>query len=278
MPLVSVIIPTFNRRDVINEAIESVLQQSFKDFELIVADDGSTDGTGQLLEDYGDTIRCLFQENKGPAAARNLGIEKANGLYISFLDSDDMWLPDKLFTQMDLILSNPDIKICYTDEIWIRNGVRVNQKKRHKKYDGRIFQYCLAMCIISPSSVLMHRDIFDHVGRFDENLMVCEDYDLWLRASLMYPIHFINEPLIIKRDGHSDQLSHKYWGMDRFRITAIEKILADPDLTKEHQTAALKTLDKLCRIVGNGFLKRGKINEGNYFLSIPEKYHSSKSK
>jgi glycosyltransferase involved in cell wall biosynthesis len=275
MPLVSVIIPTFNRSNVSYEAIESVLNQSFQDFELIVVDDGSTDGTLELLETYGDRIQCYFQENKGPSAARNLGIKNATGLYLSFLDSDDLWLPDKLCTQMDLIFSNPDIKICYTDEIWIRNGVRVNPKKRHQKYSGWIFEYCLALCIISPSSVLLHRDIFNNVGVFDENLIVCEDYDLWLRVSLKYPITFINKPLIIKRGGHSDQLSHKYWGMDLFRITAIEKILANPELAEEQRTVAVKTLEKMCRIVGNGYLKRGKIKKGNYFLSIPEKYRSS---
>ncbi len=275
MPLVSVIIPTFNRKHVLNEAINSVLSQSFSDFELIIIDDGSTDSTQKLLESYGERIRCYFQENKGPSAARNLGIRHANGLYISFLDSDDMWLPNKLSTQMDLIFTAPETKICYTDEIWIRDGVRVNPGKRHQKYSGWIFKYCLALCIISPSSVLMHREIFEHIGMFDENLIVCEDYDLWLRVSLFYPITFINEPLIIKRGGHSDQLSHKYWGMDRFRITAIEKMLTHPKLSNEHRTAAFKMLRKMCRIVGNGFLKRGKTAEGNYFLSIPEKYRSS---
>ena len=275
MPLVSVIIPTFNRSNVLNEAIKSVLNQSFQDFELIVVDDGSTDGTSELLESYGDSIHYCFQENKGPSAARNLGIKNATGLYITFLDSDDLWLPDKLFTQMDLIFSNPEIKICYSDEIWIRKGVRVNQRKRHRKYSGWIFKHCLALCIISPSSVLLHREIFNHVGMFDENLIVCEDYDLWLRVSLKYPITFINDPFIIKRGGHSDQLSHKYWGMDRFRIMAIEKILANPKLAEEHRIVAVKTLEKMCRIVGNGYLKRGKLKEGNYFLSIPEKYRSS---
>ncbi|MBD3289460.1 glycosyltransferase [candidate division KSB1 bacterium] len=275
MPLVSIIIPTFNRKVVLAEAIDSVFNQSFKDFELIVVDDGSSDGTREMLGNYGSRIRCFFQENRGPSVARNLGIHNSNGLYISFLDSDDLWLRNKLSTQINLMSSNSDTQICYSDEIWIRNGIRVNQKKRHRKYGGWIFEYCLALCIISPSSVLMHRDIFDHIGMFDENLIVCEDYELWLRTSLHYPIAFINEPLIIKRGGHKDQLSRKYWGMDRFRIAAIEKTLTQQNLTARQRTAAIEMLSKMCRIVGNGYLKRGKTAEANHFLSLPGKYHSS---
>ena len=173
---------------------------------------------------------------------------------------------------MELITKNPEIEICYTNEIWIRNGVRVNQKKIHQKYSGWIFQRCLPLCIISPSSVLLHREVFNKVGLFDENLIVCEDYDLWLRVSTVYPITFIDEPLIIKRGGHQDQLSRKFWGMDRFRIMALEKILSKNDLKEEDRKVAVAILKKKCNIVAHGCFKRGKIDEGNNYRAILKKY------
>lgn len=274
MSLVSVIIATFNREILIVKAIESVLAQTFKDFELIVVDDGSTDSTAQVLAKYRDRITYLYQENKGPSAARNLGIKNANGAYVCFLDSDDLWHKDKLKIQLNAINHNPDIKICYTNEIWIRNGIRVNQKKIHQKYSGWIFQKCLPLCIISPSSVLINREVFDKIGLFDEDLIVCEDYDFWLRASIYYPITFIDKSLIIKYGGHQDQLSQKFWGMDRFRIIAIEKVLADKNLKRQDRKAAIETLKKKCTIIANGCFKRGKIGEGNKFLAIIERYDS----
>ena len=272
MPLVSVIIPTFNREKSVIEAIESVFSQTFRDFELIVVDDGSTDCTAQLVAGYKDRLTYLRRDNRGPSAARNLGIKNASGIYVAFLDSDDLWRKNKLKTQIDLVTENPKIKICYTNEIWIRNDVRVNQKKIHQKYSGWIFQRCLPLCIISPSSVLIHREVFDEVGLFDENLIVCEDYDLWLRISSIYPITFIDNPLIIKHGGHQDQLSKKFWGMDRFRIKALEKILLHDNLKKDDRKAAIDELRKKCTVVANGFFKRGKMEQGNKYRTIIKKY------
>ncbi|MDZ7263035.1 MAG: glycosyltransferase, partial [candidate division KSB1 bacterium] len=196
-PLVSVIIPTYNRAAWLEGAIESILDQSYSNFEILVIDDGSTDDTPGIAARYGETVRYISQPNRGPAAARNLGVKYATGHYIAFLDSDDRWRKHKLFQQVALMVSDPSIKICYTDEIWIRRGRRVNQRKIHRKYSGWIYQRCLPLCIISPSSVMIHRDLFSEVGGFDENLPVCEDYDLWLRISCTYPIAFIDQPLII---------------------------------------------------------------------------------
>ncbi len=269
---VSVIIPTYNRATVLEEAVESVLNQTFRNFELLIIDDGSTDHTPQIVEKYRDKIKYLFQINKGPAAARNFGIQNSEGNFICFLDSDDRWLKNKLDVQVDLIRSDPDIKICYTDEIWMRHGVRVNQKHVHRKYSGWIYQKCLPLCIISPSSVMIHREVFDRVGFFDESLIVCEDYDLWLRISRVYPITFIPEPLIIKYGGHRDQLSHQFLGMDVFRIRALEKILAENGLETVDRNATVKMLQKKCTILANGCFKHGRIDEAEYYLSIQSKY------
>ncbi len=271
-PKVSIIIPTYNRCSWIKHAIESVLQQSYQNFELIIVDDGSTDITRSLLIKYEANIRYFFQDNRGPAAARNLGISKAMGELICFLDSDDRWLKRKLESQINLIEKHPEIKICYTDEIWIRNGVRINQKKIHQKYSGWIYQKCLPLCIISPSSVLLHREVFDKIGVFDEKMIVCEDYDLWLRASLVYPIQFINMPLIVKYGGHADQLSNAYWGMDRYRVKALIKMLESNCLSDEDEKATIRTLHKKCDVLANGFFKRAKKEEGDRYLRIKDKF------
>ena len=139
--LVSVVIPTFNRSAVIIRAINSVFNQTFKDYELIIVDDGSSDDTYESLKLFIDTkkIKYFRQNNLGVSAARNLGVKNANGQFVAFLDSDDEWLPHKLNEQIKYLSNNPDIKIVYSDEIWIRNGKRVNQKAIHKKSGGNIF-------------------------------------------------------------------------------------------------------------------------------------------
>jgi glycosyltransferase involved in cell wall biosynthesis len=271
-PLVSIIIPTFNRKKRIETAIVSVLHQTYKNFELIIVDDGSRDETEKVIKQYGNHLLYFFQTNQGVSAARNLGIEKSKGSYICFLDSDDAWLENKLETQVNLIRANPQIKICFTDEIWIRNGIRVNPKKIHRKYSGWIYQKCLPLCIISPSSVMIHREVFEQVGRFDPQMTVCEDYDLWLRISHHYPLTFIPQRLVIKKGGHQDQLSRKYWGMDQYRVRALEKMLQNYTLSPADKKATLNTLHRKCEILANGFNKRGKKQKADYYTSLKKKY------
>ncbi len=268
IPKVSVIIPTFNRADLLAQAIDSVLSQSYTDFELIVVDDGSTDATQALLSRYRERIRYLFQENRGVSAARNLGIKVARGRYICLLDSDDLWLRDKLKEQIRLMKGDPKIRVSYTDEVWIRGGKRVNQGKRHRKYSGWILRKLLPLCLISPSSVMIERGVFEEVGLFDESFPVCEDYDLWLRIGSRMPIHLIEKPLIVKRGGRADQLSQIYWGQDRFRIKALVKLLSEDGVGEKEKILAI--LEKKCRIYGQGCIKRGRIEEGQYYLNLPQ--------
>ena len=270
-PQVSVIIPTYNRGWILKEAIDSVLAQDYKDFELIVVDDGSTDNTSEVLAPYGNDIRIFFQKNKGVSAARNRGITEASGQYIAFLDSDDLWLPRKLSTQIDFLNQMPDALICQTEEIWIRNGRRVNPKKRHKKPSGMIFEPSLELCLVSPSAVMIRRSLFDRVGEFDVTLPACEDYDLWLRISCRFPVHLIDTPLIIKRGGHDDQLSSMK-GLDKFRIKAIEKIIKSNRLSDDQYRAAVKTLKEKCEIYAAGCRKRGRTEEALYYTSLSKKY------
>ena len=270
-PQVSVIIPTYNRAWVIKEAIDSVLTQDYTEFELIVVDDGSTDQTFDVLESYRNDIKVLSQKNKGVSAARNRGIAEASGNFIAFLDSDDLWLSQKLSVQIDFFNQTPDALICQTEEVWIRNGLRVNPKKRHKKPSGMIFKPSLKLCLVSPSAVMIRRHLLDRVGRFDEALPACEDYDLWLRISCRFPIYLIDTPLIIKRGGHDDQLS-KGTGLDKFRIKAIEKIIKSGLLSEDQHRAAVKTLKEKCDIYAAGCRKRGREEEALYYAKLADNY------
>jgi glycosyltransferase involved in cell wall biosynthesis len=269
---ISVVIPTYNRVSFLKDAIGSVLSQSYRDFELIVVDDGSTDETPELLLSYGKKIKVITKANKGPSAARNRGIKAAKGKWIAFLDSDDVWKPDKLEKQVQFIKDNPDIKICQTEEIWIRNGKRVNPRKKHEMHSGWIYEQCLPLCIVSPSSVMIHRDVFEKVGFFDETMPACEDYDLWLRIAPYYPICLVREKLIVKQGGHVDQQSRVVASLDRLRIKAIVKSLESGDLNESQYAAALLELKRKCMVYGNGCIKRGKNEEGEMYLVLPRKY------
>ncbi len=271
MPSVSVIIPTFNRQQFLTQAVESVRDQTFSDFELIVVDDGSTDGTEEWVAGFAGA-RCIRQENRGVSSARNAGIASSSGEFIAFLDSDDLWKPEKLACQAAFHREHPDAWISQTEEIWIRNGRRVNQRKKHGKHGGWIFRECLPLCIISPSAVMMKRTLFREVGLFDESFPACEDYDLWLRVSARFPVHLIPEPLVVKRGGHPDQLSSSVPALDRFRIRALEKALGQGGLNPENRDAALDELDRKCRIYAQGCLKRGRQEDATLYAALPERY------
>jgi len=272
MPRVSAIITTYNRRNFVQEAVDSVLAQSYGDWELFLVDDGSIDGTGEALQGYGERLRYIFQENEGASAARNRGLELAQGDFIAFLDSDDLWMPQKLQVQVDFMDEHSDCQICYTDETWIRRGRRVNPKKRHAKYSGEIYPHCLPLCIISPSSALMQRSLFEEVGVFDPALPVCEDYDLWLRVAARFPVFFIPQRLIVKRGGHPDQLSQSSWGNDRYRVTALVKILQSGALTPEQRRLTVEELHRKCRVLIHGYRKRGKEAEAKRYQEIAAQY------
>jgi len=272
MPLVSIIIPTYNRANFLLKTIQSIFKQTFKDFELIVINDGSDDNTREIIDSLNYKIHYYFQKNRGVSAARNVGIKSSDCKWFAFLDSDDLWRKKKLQIQMERIQQDQSIKICYTNEKWLRNGQHLNQKKKHQKYSGWILEKMLPLCLISPSSVVIAREVFDEVGLFDESLPACEDYDLWLRIGIRYPITFIDQPLIIKQGGHADQLSHKFWGIDRFRIKALEKLLQNPDLKNEQRPQVIKVLQQKCQIVAHGALKRGKKEEAENYLKLAEKY------
>lgn len=272
MPLFSVIIPTYNRYSLTRRAIDSVLSQSCDDFEVILIDDGSTDNSPQLKDDYSDLIRYIRQENKGVSSARNRGISLALGTYCAFLDSDDLWQQNKLQTHASYLKDNPHVMIHQCEEIWIRNGKRVNPWKKHIKRKGYIFRDSLELCLISPSSVVIHKDVFKKYGCFDEQLPACEDYDLWLRITPHEWIGLIDEKLNIRHGGHSDQLSSRFWGMDRFRVYSIIKLIITEGAalnSDDYDAAKRKALEKL-QILRTGAVKRGRNDFADRMSTISE--------
>ena len=270
---VSVVIPVFNRARLVRRAIDSVLAQRIDGVELIAVDDGSTDGTAASLAAYRDAITVITQENRGVSAARNAGTARARGRYIAFLDSDDCWLPGKLAAQLSLFSANPEAQICQTDEIWIRNGVRVNPKRRHQKPSGWIFEPSLALCLVSPSAVMMHRRLWEEMGGFDESLPACEDYDMWLRVSVRHPVYFIPRPLIVKYGGHDDQLS-RMPALDQYRIRAIAKALDSGELNPDQYRTAAAVMEEKCRIYAAGCRRRGRHEEADRIEALPRWFQS----
>jgi len=265
-PRVSVIIPTYNRAWSLHEAVQSVLTQTYTDYEIIVVDDGSTDETAKLLRSY-DSVTAIRQPCQGVSAARNRGVRAAQGELLAFLDSDDFWLPDKLSAQVRYFDDNPETDICQTEELWIRRGIRVNPGRRHRKQAGMIFKPSLALCLVSPSAVMLRRSLFESVGGFDEQLPACEDYDLWLRIGCRYPIGLIETPLIVKRGGHDDQLSSQP-GLDRYRIQSLANLIAGHDLTDGQRLSAIETLQSKCSIYAAGCRKRGRLDEAEHYEKI----------
>lgn len=269
MEQVSVIIPTFNRASFLKRAVDSVLDQSYKEFELIVIDDGSTDNTAELIKAYDKQLKYIYQENKGPAHAKNTGIRESKADFIAFLDSDDRWAKDKLQSQLESMQANPDYLISHTQEIWHKNGKLLNQKQKHKKYNGFIFDKCLPICAVGMSTVMARRELFDAIGLFDESLPCCEDYDLWLRASTKFPFLLVDKPLTLKDGGRKDQVSSIHArGMDKFRIQSIRRLLEEDCLDENQCCLALQELEKKCRIYGQGCIKHGRDEEGYKYLGL----------
>ena len=273
MPQVTVILPTWNRAKWLKKSVESVLSQTFQDFELIVVDDASADSTDEVLESYSGKIRTIFlPENLGVSAARNTAIMQSDSKWIAFLDSDDFWHTEKLEKQIKHTKIFPEYKIHFTDEIWIRNGIRVNPKNKHMKKEGWIFKPSLALCLMAPSTVMLRRSLLERHGMFDEDLPVCEDYDLWLRLTAYNPVALLNEKLMTRQGGHSDQLSKKLWGIDRFRVQSLQKILSHENLCPEDRTAAIQMLWKKCEILIKGFRNRGNMKEIRVYQNIAQNF------
>jgi glycosyltransferase involved in cell wall biosynthesis len=276
-PDVAVVIPTYNRRAMVCEAVKSVLAQRNAKFELIVVDDGSTDGTWNELTQIAavandhaqwEMMRIERTPNRGPATARNTGVAIAAAPFVALLDSDDLWLPYKLNRQIAFMRDHPEYAISQTEEIWMRNGRQVNPGARHRKRAGDLFADSLLTCLISPSAVIMRTDLFREADGFDEDLAAAEDYDLWLRLLTDHKVGLVDEQLVIRRAGHPGQLSATVPALDRFRVLALLKLLAREDFAPERRIKVCEVLFEKCAIYAKGLKRRARADEARFFLEV----------
>lgn len=274
---VSVVIPSFNRPEKTIVAINSVLNQSYTNFELIVIDDGSQDKLigEKIFKENKNNIDCKLHRNEvnaGVSYSRNRGVEYSTGEWIAFLDSDDEWLPRKLEYQVKWIEKNSNYSICQTREIWVRNNVRVNPPKGYEKVADDIFDISLKRCMITPSSVMIKRDLYNKYHGFNESLPACEDYDLWLKICSKEKIGLIDKQLLIRYGGHEDQLSSTVKVLDKYRVRAMLDLLCIGDLSEMQRMHVYSVLSKKAEILSNGFKKRGKNKEYERYKRLSEKY------
>ena len=206
MPKISIIIPTYNRADMLVRAVESVLAQTYQDFEIIVVDDGSTDHTREALQQFGEQVRYLYQENSGlPAVARNAGIKIARGEYLAFLDSDDCWLPDKLQTQLAVLETHATVGLVCANAYQINRRGQRSGRLYHAPglgKSGPVFLDLLEENFVITSTVMLRREALAMAGAFPETkkLRVGEDYTLWLRVALDWEVKYLAQPLTEYRD------------------------------------------------------------------------------
>jgi glycosyltransferase involved in cell wall biosynthesis len=267
---ITVVVPVYNREHTIKQAVDSILAQSAKPDEIIIVNDCSTDRTGEILMGYGDIITCIhLAENSGPSRARNEGIKHSRTEWISFMDSDDCWKKDKLKNQAEFLRKYPFYQIVQSEEIWVRNGVRVNPHKHHKKPAGWIWGPSLERCLVSPSAVLIKKSLLELYGNFDETLPVCEDYDLWLKISRHHPVGLDPHLSVVKYGGHRDQLSGKYHAMDSFRVKSLYRLLKN-EPSAFFRLQLIKILEKKLKILINGYEKRKKLQEAKEHQKIIE--------
>jgi len=276
LPLVSVIIPTYNRAYILGSAIESVLSQTFRDFELIIVDDGSSDDTEKLVKKYPSIIYVRHSSRKGVAAARNTGIKASRGKYIAFLDSDDVFTRKKLEKQLEFLEKHPDYKLVQSEEIWFKGSKRLNPKKHHKKAEGWFFHRAVKLCVVSMSTVVINRDVFSKVGIFDEDFWVCEDYEFWLRVSLFFPVGLVKDYLVVKSGGRRDQLSATK-GLDFWRVLALSKLFRTfhEVMSNEQKLILFAEAKKKFNIFFKGALKHGNLKQAFFLKKVFEKTFGS---
>ncbi len=277
--MIDVIIPVFNREATIKRAIESVLAQNYPHFNLYVVNDGSTDATENLMTPFlkNKNVHLLRQENKGVSAARNLGIRSGTAEWIAFLDSDDEWLTEKLSRQVHFLTHNHNVRFVHSNEIWIRNGVRVNPKQKFDKSNQEIFKRSLETCLISPSTVILRRELLNQHNLFDESFEICEDYDLWLKILAREEIGFVPDFLVKKYGGHEDQLSLRYPAMDLWRIRSLINLLEQGLLTQDQERDVHAEITKKTPILTKGLIKHGQRDQHQKLLEMLDRIKPEKS-
>ena len=270
--LVSVIIPVHNRPALVKRALSSVVNQSFKNLELIVVDDGSTDSTPLEVEKSYPDVKLIKTLHRGVSAARNAGIKTSSGEYVAFLDSDDAWEKDKLKHQVDYLRINKNIRWVHTDERWIRNGAEISKPLRYKKCGGDVFFNLLELTMIGASTVMARADFFKEAGLFDEEMVVCEDNDLWLRMALLSSVGYIDEKLTTKYAGHKGQLSRTVLHQDTYRVKSLAKLLREGRLSKGQRREILEVLKKKLGYIISGLEKKGLYSEAGGYGELAREF------
>jgi glycosyltransferase involved in cell wall biosynthesis len=276
MPRVAVVIPVRDRARLVCEAVGSVLAQGYRDYALVVVDDGSRDDSAACAVTAAAhaavPVTVTTRPPAGVAAARNAGVAACDSEWIAFLDSDDLWLDTKLARQMAWIDAHPGHRVAQTEERWVDRGRHRNPRAWHRK-EEQLFPRCLERCLVSPSAVAIRRDLYEAVGGFDEAFPVCEDYELWLRLALTEPVGLVPGVLVVKRGGHADQLSRSTWGLDRYRVAALVKLLAHAPLAPEARRAVLAVVDRKCAVLAGGAARRGRREEASRYGALAAAAH-----
>jgi glycosyltransferase involved in cell wall biosynthesis len=283
----SLVIPVYNRRELLLEALSSVLAQTRLPTEIILVDDGSSDGSAEAARFFlaekggGVSWNILTLEHSGMAGAvRNRGVEAARSEWIAFLDSDDLWEPEKLASQEAYIAAHPNVRLVHTREKWLRGDKIISQKKQKHKREGDIFSDALVKCIIGPSTTVIRKDLWDQTGGFRENIEIAEDYELWLRITAGDAVGYIDTPLITKRAGGWDQLSEKYGQIEKFRLQGLGDLVESDwfrkqGLEERRCELARGEFIRKCQIYALGCEKRGRREEALYWKEKGDNHSSS---
>lgn len=259
-PLVSVIIPTYNRASLIGQSLKSALNQTYRNCEIIVVDDGSTDNTRQVVESFGSVIRYIYKDNSGPSVSRNVGIREAKGEYVAFLDSDDLWEPTKVAKQVDVFLKNPKAALVSCNYRFI------DQINKVVKDPGSAFGYQpddffvkdilqIRFPFGATTAFMIKRSVFDEVGFFNENLRISEDLDLLVRIGLKFTMAYVDEVLISVRlhDNHLMRETPRY----QVWLDSIRVFESHADAIKERIPDMNTYLARFYSIAGNSALLSG---------------------
>lgn len=260
-PLVSVVIPTYNRDDLVRKAIDSVLAQTHRDYEIVVIDDGSTDRTRDRLGEYGEAVRYFYQQRRGISAARNAGIERSRGDLIALLDSDDYWIPEKLERQVALFGEHPEYGLVASACGSIEQDGTFRERGRTGR-SGWVLEDLFARNYIRTSSVVVRKACIEKVGGFDESLEECEDYDLFLRVAAEYPIGFIDDPLAVYLDNPAGVSTDSLKGR-LYRLKVLEK-----GYLKERipEGPYRRRIAYIAFRIGRHYVERGRRKEGRAYL------------
>ena len=271
MPKVSVVLPAYNGEKFIGKAVESALSQTYNDFELIVVNDGSKDGTAQVLSGFGAKIKVISQANSGIAKARNVGIEASRGQYIAFLDQDDFWLPEKLEKQMVLFEKDKEVGMTYTDTYVITDdNAKIRSFKLQKPHRGMVIEELFMNNFISTSSVIVKKECFEKAGLFDDSLSPVLDYDRWLNIAVSYKVDYIDIPLVMFRDHISTFRKNEIFTLGKAIATLEKFINSNAEVRDALGKRADKKIASFYILLGRRLLAKGDSKQAffNFYIAV----------